>query len=110
MAITRRLPCNLNDEDLLDRGKQLANAEKDYTTVEDEKREAMRDFKKSLDAIQGRIDELSTAIRDKIETRDVECTVSNNFQTMRKEISRNDTGEVVETYEMSESERQGQLL
>lgn len=110
MAITRKLPCHLTEEDLLDRGKQLANSEHDYTVVEIQKKAAADEFKRSLDAINSRIQELSTAIRDKIELRDVECTICSNFQTMQKEVVRADTGETVETYEMSESERQGKLL
>src|SRR5262245_35090842 len=108
--ITRKLPCLLTDEDLLDRGKQLANAEHDYGLVEAELKEAKADFKDQLDAIEERISELTTAIRDRVETRDVECSINNNFGTLQKEVIRSDTGEIVETYTMTEAERQGSLL
>lgn len=110
MAITRRLPCILTEDDVLDRGKQLANAEHAYTQIEEQKRAATKDFKDQLDAIGGRIEELSTAIRDKVETRDVECAILADHTVMKKLLIRSDTGETVEAYEFSEAERQGSLL
>lgn len=108
--ITRRLPCNLNDVDVLDRGQKLANAEHDYGRVDAEKKTANDNFKKSLDAIEGRISELSAAIRDRVETRDVECIIQDDNLRMMKEVVRVDTNEVVESYPFTEKECQGTLI
>lgn len=110
MAISRKLPCLLTEEDILDRGKQLASAEGAYVQIDLERKAAVADFKTQLSAVEGRINELATAIRDRVETRDVDCAISKNFHSMRNELIRSDTGEVVESYEMSEAERQGSLL
>ena len=110
MAISRKLPCSLTDEDILDRGRQLANANHDKAQIEDEKADANRDFTKSINSIAGRITELTNAIRDRVETRDVECYIENDHSRLKRALVRRDTGETVEEYEMTEAERQGSLI
>lgn len=109
MPIFRQLPCLLTDEDILERGRQLANAEKALTDAEAERKAKNDEAKKVVNAIDGRIAELAAAIRDKVETRDVECVLNNNYDLMRKELIRQDTLEVVEHYEFTDVERQKEI-
>lgn len=107
---TRRLICKLADDEILVRGQQLANAERDWTDVERERKRYADDFKRNLDGIAGRIDTLSASIRDREEIRDVECVVQDDHARLKHTVIRLDTGEVIETYDFTEKERQGTLI
>ena len=107
---TRRLLCKLDDQDILIRGQQLANAEKEYADIEAEKKTANQHFKDSMDAIGGRIYTLSAAIRDREEIRDVEVIVQDDNLMLKHRVVRLDTGEIVESYDFTEKERQGTLI
>ena len=107
---TRRLPVNLNDRDVLDRGQKLAQAEADYRTVEREKKEANEGFKSSLEAVDSRIADLSAAIRDRIEIQDVEVVIEDDSDRMEHCVIRRDTGETVEKYPFTEQEKQKRLF
>ncbi len=108
--ITRKLDCILTEDDVLDRGRQLANAEQDLSNVEYEKKAAMDEFKKSIDAVNGRINTLAKAIREAKEERDVPCVIEDDWQSYEKTVRRTDTGEIIERYEMSETDKQRSLI
>lgn len=91
---------------MLERGRLLATAEFDYAAVEAEKKEKNSEFKTALDAIGGQIFFLSNAIRNQSEERDVPCLIEDDHHSMEKCVVRTDTGEVIERYPMSESEKQ----
>ena len=108
--LTRRLPVNLNDRDVLDRGQKLAQAEADLTAVELEKKSANEGFKKSLEATGSRIADLAAAIRDRVEIQDVEVVIEDDNDRMEHRVVRRDTGETVETYPFTEAEKQKRLF
>ena len=108
--LTRRLPVNLNDRDVLDRGQKLAQAEADYSTIEVEKKDANEGFKKSLEATGSRITDLAAAIRDRVEIQDVEVVIEDDNDRMEHRIIRRDTGETVETHPFTEAEKQKRLF
>ena len=108
--ITRRLICKLDDSEVLMRGQQLAQAEYDYSDTERNRKATADHFKRSLDVIDGRITELSSAIKSREEIRDVECVIQDNHALLKHEVVRLDTGEIVEQYDFTEKERQGTLL
>ena len=108
--LTRRLPVFLNDRDVLDRGQKLAQAEHDLTAVELDKKSANDNFKKSLEAVATRIADLSAAIRERVETQDVEVVTEDDNDRMEHRIIRRDTGETVETHPFTEAEKQKRLF
>ncbi len=110
MAITRRLICLLTELDILERGKELAKSEHDWSEREAVRKTENDAHKKALAAIEGRISELAYAIRDHQEERDVECVIDEDWAVMKKFLRRTDTGDVVETYEFTEKERQKSLI
>ena len=108
--ITRRLPVFLNERDVLDRGQKLAQAEYDYSAIEADKKSANEDFKKSLEATESRIANLSAAIRERVEIQDVEVVIEDDGDRLEHRIVRRDTGETVETYPFTEQEKQKRLF
>lgn len=108
--ITRKLTCILTEDDVLDRGRQLAQTEYDLAAIEREKKAANDEFKKQLDATSGKIVNLSRAIKNGEEERDVVCVVNDNWGNYKKEVVRTDTGEMIESYDMTEAERQRSLI
>ena len=107
---TRRLPVNLNDRDVLDRGQKLAQAEHDLSSIELDKKSANDGFKKSIEAVSSRIGELAAAIRDRVEIQDVDVAVEDDSERMEHCVIRRDTGETVERYPFTEAEKQKRLF
>lgn len=108
--VTRRLKCRLTDDEILERGQQLANAEHAWQKTEEERKETNAEFKESLDTIDARIAALTKAIRDRVEERDVECEVRPDYRVGKNLVIRIDTEETVEALDMTEAERQMELL
>jgi len=109
-VITRKLPCILTDEEVLERGEQLAAAEHAYTATDNERKEAAKRFKNALTAIDRRLTELSDAIRDRVESRDVECRWALDFNSDCRLLLRVDTGEQIESVQgIPDADRQQAL-
>ncbi len=108
--LTRRLPVKLHDEDVLDRGQKLAQAEYDYAAIEYEKDKANKEFKKQLDEHQGLITGLARVIKERVEIQDVQVVTQDDTLAMLHRVIRVDTGETVESYSFSESEIQKALF
>lgn len=87
---TRHLRCRLTDEEHREKGVALARALNERNELE-----ARR---------------LEYDVRDRSEERPVECEIVHNYEKSIVETVRTDTGEVVSTRPMLESERQRQLV
>jgi len=110
MAMLRRLPVKLTNEELLDRSKSL--------TTELDKKDALTAKKKSeaekiagdIALVEEGIQALRKALRDGEEERDVECHVHRDFDNHTVVTIRNDTGEIIEERPMTQAELQTSLL
>lgn len=102
-----KLYCDLGDEELRQRGQEMADAMREHTTVENDRRLAVKDFKERLEEIRGRMFAAAGAIRDKGEYRLVRCTVQFHVPANGwKRLVRMDTGELVKEEAMTPAEMQ----
>ena len=103
---TRDLMVTLTDDEKREYGRKLADLEHDREAVETEKKAAADGFKERLSAIQVGIGRLVSTIRDGVERREVECEWVFYWDSLTKELSRADTGEVIERAVIGPDERQ----
>ena len=105
----RRLPVKLTENELLIKGQELADLERQLSEVEDEKREVSKEFSGRIEGMKNRISETANTINSKQEIRDVEVAVSMDYKSLTVRVVRTDTGEIVSERLMSDKERQSTL-
>lgn len=105
----RSLPVTLTDHELLVKAKELAKAQGDVATLEDQAKSAAAMFKDKTAMQKANINILSRAISNGYEYRDVRCRWDYEWSAGVKKLVRLDTLEVVRTYVIQEGERQQKL-
>lgn len=109
LKTTKKLPVKLDDDELLERGKQLVENMRKVGVAEEEREAENKKRKGDIAFLEGITARLATSIRTGEEDRDVECEIRKNFSTSSVTIVRIDTGEVVDTRVMDAAERQEEL-
>lgn len=102
----QQLPVQLTEEELKQRGKDLAKTHQDISEVERHKKEINDDFKAKLSALDATTGTLSRAISNGYEYREVECEWAYFWEKGEKHMIRLDTGETVEIRKIEQWERQ----
>lgn len=105
-TIVRSLAVTLTNEELLKKGAELATAVQDIATEENRQADIKASMKAKLAEIEARRTQLAIAVSRKEEHRDVEVDIWHDYQRAIVQDIRRDTGEVMTTRVMSESERQ----
>lgn len=93
--ITKWLPCVLNDQEIKQRGQQLAEMNYKRAQIEDEKKAANSEFKEKIDNLEMQAKTIVQEIRSKSEYRDVPVTEEKDFDVKVCRTIRTDTGEIV---------------
>ena len=94
---TRLLPCVLTEDQIRERGIELAALEQELDQIGDAKKTANAGFKEQIEAINERKGNLVKEINSKMEWRDVVVTEDKNFEKKEGYTIRTDTGEIVST-------------
>lgn len=98
------------EKETLGLARTLAEKNNELTQAEEEKKSVTSQLKARIDGISARVTEISTKITTGYEYRPTKCTVK--YHTPRagmKSLIRDDTGEVFETADMTDAEKQGEL-
>jgi hypothetical protein len=112
-TILKRLPVRLKDNEVMERGEQLARALNEMRAAEEEEKTRKAKAKMAIDALKEEADRLSGIVAFREEPRMVECEERLSLADGVSRIVRLDTGEHVETRSLSREElmdiRQGRL-
>jgi len=109
-TFTRTLPVLLTDRELLDRGEALALERFARNHCDADRKAAAAGFKEQLEVFEAEIDRLAGIVREKAEPRPVECKNVRDLDRGVIEVTRLDTGEIVESRVMTEQERQVRMF
>jgi len=104
-----RLPCRLDDDELLDRGQKLAQVEEDLHTHRAHADQVKKDLRARESQLEADRAFLASVVRSKQEPRDVETIAYLAERPGHVDVVREDTGEVVRTRPAREGELQGKL-
>jgi hypothetical protein len=109
MKLFRDLPVKLTDAEWAFYANALAVEQARRAQAEADKAESMSAFKATIDKHKAKEAELGEKVRSREETRAVECFERFDYKRFVVDLHRDDTGELVETRQMSASERQTKL-
>lgn len=107
---TTYLPCRLTDEELTERGQELAHARKaseDFSAEAATKRKELKERETELD---GEVSRLARVVRDRSEQRPVLVEVRMTKKAGMVDEIRTDTGEVIHNRKMADNEAQTEML
>lgn len=108
--VKRDLRCQLTEEEVNDRGQELARMHGRYGRMLSEHKAAkakMRDDEKDLEML---ISGKAYDVRSKTEERVVECEWQADYDRQLAVLVRTDTGEEIKTRELTEDDRQRSML
>lgn len=100
------LKTKLTPKELADYAKTLSEKYIENVQLEADKKGVVAEYKAKIDVILGQMGLLSQKVSTQCEWRDVECHWAYNWDTDRKELVREDSGEVVKEEKISQSDRQ----
>ncbi len=105
----RKLPCDLTEDELRARGDRLASLQRERTSIEEEKKTVLAEFRGRTKRIVQELNEVALQVATKSEDREVECHEVPVDGRLIVAVIRKDTGVEVETRPMKDEERQGRL-
>lgn len=100
------LPCQLTEDEMLERSRKLAGLHQQQLEIEDKKKQAMNEFTARLKKVAGDIHYTSNVISSGKEVRNVECRLDYFWNEGKKVMIRLDTGEIVSDEVIPDYERQ----
>lgn len=101
---TQNLPVKLTQEEIKERGKQLAKTLAEKQVQEAERKHANDVFKGKISALESRAEDLARVVNNGIEYREVEVFEEPNLSDGVMRIYRRDTGELVDTKTLNQEE------
>jgi len=107
--ITKSLPCELDDTEILGYGRELATAHAERDRIDDEFDAVKKDYKAKLGEQDAAIAKFSGRVHSGMETREVECVEVKNWTTAKVTTTRTDTSKSIEDRPMREDEKQLEL-
>lgn len=112
-SFLRSLPVRLTQQEVLERGEQLARTVTDLRVAEEVEKARKNEVKMTLDGKKLEVERLSEVVSKREEPRQVDCEERVSVVNGIAQIVRLDTGEVIETRSLSREEladlRQGRL-
>lgn len=105
----RYLEYRFSESELMNMREQLASDTIDLDSKRDQKASIAKQFASDIAEIQTRVSSTASKIRSRSEFREIECSITYDFNTRMKTITRLDTGVIVEEIPMTASELQLEL-
>lgn len=106
----RMLPCSLNEEELLAKGAVLSAKMREREREQADQKEAKLAMKTRLEELEQEILDVARVVREKRELRPVEVKEEKNYPRRIVEFVRVDTGQVIDSRPMHESELNVELF
>ena len=106
---TLDLPCHLAPNELLEKGREAAVLAQQIARLELRKKAVAKELKAEIEQAAERLSELHRQIRERTETRAVNCVEVNDFRENSVKVVRLDDRTVVRERAMTADERQLEL-
>jgi len=100
------LQVRLTDEELMEQAQKMAEAMEAAERAEGDRKATATHYKAIEEEAQGSARAARTLLRNGYDYRDVDVTITKNWETKTVTITRDDTGEIVSHREMRDSELQ----
>ena len=106
MTEERSLKCILTEEQVLAYSREMAKTQQDRIETELQKKSVMSDFKDRIERADLILSTLSRKVANGYEHNSIKCAWSFDWEENKKFLYRSDTGELVDSREITEHERQ----
>ena len=103
---TRLLVCDLTEDEISERAKQLAVSKGEMEQHQLHAKEIKADLKKKGEQLRAQISQLARACREGKEEREIVCELLYDEDELTVDVVRVDTGQVVSSRPMTDDERQ----
>lgn len=100
------LKVQLTQDELLDAGQRLANLVREQTELESEAKSVASQFKAKIEEKKAGIVKVQSLVHDKYEYRNIPCTRVLDYTDVRCTVTRDDTGEQIESRKLDQDELQ----
>ena len=104
------MECRLTTEELRDFAKKLAEAIHRKTRIENSLESFKAEKKAEIQQCDGEISLMSEKVNSEKEFRGVDCSIEFDFKKGKKTLKRKDTAEIYKVEEITDEERQEELL
>lgn len=108
--VTEELTVELTQEEWEQRVQDFARAQRNTESTKDRKKSVMAELNSTLKIAELREDQLAGIVTSKREQRDVTVEITSDYEAGKVIKKRTDTGEVINTRDMTTMERQGGLF
>lgn len=109
-TVIRKLRRDLTDEERIKMGVLITEELTAIAETEDELKSVSATMKATIKSAQAHIQELSNTLTKGSKIADVECIVDIDWTEGKKRTIRTDTSEIIETVDVTNEERQTNLL
>ena len=109
VKITEELSCELNEVEWDNRARELADSIKKHEQEVQRKKDVMKEIGADVSRAAAQVTKLGNIVSTRREQRDVTVEVKYDYELGTVTKTRTDTGEIITTREMTDSERQAEL-
>ena len=109
VKISEELSCELNEVEWQNRARELAEAHKEVARQEERKKTVTAGLNNDVKIAKAKESKLADVVATREEQREVTVEVKYDYELGKVTKTRTDTGEVITTREMTDSERQAEL-
>jgi len=106
---TRNLPVKLTTDEMDQRRDKLAALVREHAAVEEEKKDSTAAYGKQLKKLSTDMSAIAREIRERCENREVRVVIQKNLAAGLEEVTRSDTGEVIDSRALGPDELQADL-
>ncbi len=107
---SRLLRVGLTQDELLERGDELAKLERGRAAMETNHKAQRSEMRTAMKGEQERIGTKAYDVENRSEERDVDCVWYGDFSLDKRFLVRPDTGEVISVKDMTDADRQQSLV
>ena len=105
-SFTDHLMCELTAKELLEISKAMADSMQAKQLAEKSFDDAKQQFKANISKLEATVELQASLVRSGKELRPVKCHWEFDFDSNKKNLLREDTGEIIQELEIEEHERQ----
>lgn len=100
------LKTRLTPQELSDYAKEMSEKYIEHGQLEADKKGVVAEYKGRTEVLEGQLNLLSQKVSTQHEWRDVECHWAYDWKTDKKQLVREDTGEIVKESKITQDDRQ----
>lgn len=109
IKMTEELSCDLNEVQWQNRAREMADAQERAEKEEQRKKDVTKQLNADVAVAKNKVSKLASVVATRREQREVVVEITYDYEKGTVSKRRTDTDEVIDSREMTDNERQGEL-